>query len=412
MNLRTLLLVLLLALTATGCRAMIAGSDVGPAEPLTEPLIVEEPTAEPELEVPTPAAEPTAEAVAAFCPEVARPSLFLFVPDEGYQLFDPASGQTCELASLHSEALMPRFGGGDLFYTMRSVDALGVYRLQPGGEPQLLPATSIMIQEDSYVDLNYIVSDDGTTMAWSIIGPGEADQSLSDLFVAPVSNEDVPVIALVSQSQPELRVLQPIRFSADNSVLYYTLAPMGIGGSWIGFTGRYDNLYAAPAAGGSPTLIFDCQELGMMLCLGDFQVYENELLMLAYVDSREDGEGALVLLNGDGQEINRLTPGGNYVGYPTISPAGELVFYSAELSEESLLPQAATLYRVAPPTGPAEVLAIGPQLILPQRFMDDSTLVVGYAQDEMTWGLALVNMFGEMQVVEQYPNAVLTDVVH
>lgn len=117
MNLRTLLLALLLAFAATGCTAMIAGSEVGPADPLTEPSIVEEPAAAPEVEVPTPVPGPTAEAVTAFCPEVARPALFLFVPDKGYQLFDPAGGQNCALASLHSEALMPRFGGGDLFYT-------------------------------------------------------------------------------------------------------------------------------------------------------------------------------------------------------------------------------------------------------------------------------------------------------
>lgn len=410
MNLRALFLVLLLAFAATGCTAMITGSEVGPADPVTEPVTGEEPAAEPEVEVPTPAPRPTAEPVAAFCPEVARPSLFLFVPNEPYQLFDPASGQNCQLASLNSEVLMPRFGGGDLFYAMRGVDTLGVYRLQPGGEPEALPAASVMIQEGTYVDLNYIVSDDGTMMAWSVIGPGEADQTLSDLFVASVSSEgEVPVIALVSQSRPEPRALQPVRLSADNSVLYYTLAPMGIGGSWIGFTGRYDNLYAAPAAGGPPTLIFDCQELGLTLCLGDFQVHENELLMLAYVDNRE--EGTVVLLNGEGQEINRLTPGGDYLGYPTIGPAGELVFYSAELTEESLLPQAATLYRVAPPTGPAEVLASVPQLLPPQRFLNDSTIVVGYARDEMSWGIALVNVLGEMQVIEEYPNAVLTDLV-
>ena len=102
---------------------------------------------------------------------------------------------------------------------------------------------------------------------------------------------------------------------------------------------------------------------------------------------------------------------GDYVGYPTVNPAGELVFYTAGLSQESLVPEAATLYRVAPPTAPAQALANDAQLVLPQRFLDDSTAIVSYAHDEMNWGLALVSMMGEMTVVDGVENAQLIDVL-
>lgn len=55
---------------------------------------------------------------------------------------------------------------------------------------------------------------------------------------------------------------------------------------------------------------------------------------------------------------------------------------------------------IATPTAPAEQLAAAPQLLLPNRFFDDNRIVVGYAFDETSWGLAIVDMAGEVQAVE------------
>jgi hypothetical protein len=181
-------------------------------------------------------------------------------------------------------------------------------------------------------------------------------------------------------------------------VLYYALQPYGIGGIWSSYVGRYDNLHAlSTEAGGMPETIFDCADYGLGLCLGDFFVAGNTVTGLVYVDA---AAGAVVIQDGEGVVLNTLVAEEEYVGYPTWGPGGELVYYSATLSDDPnsvAAPKMGFLHRVAPHTAPAETVASDPALLLPIRFFNETQVVVNWAGEDDSWGLALVGIDGVLQ---------------
>jgi hypothetical protein len=213
-----------------------------------------------------------------------------------------------------------------------------------------------------------------------------------------------------SQPGGARRVLLPVRFSEDNSVLFYSLQPVGLGGAWSAFSGRYDSLFSTSTAGGAVTSIFECATLELFLCLGDFYQLEGQVLGLTYVD---DKTKSIVVLNNEGQTLNTLTPGTTYVGYPTYSPQAELVYMAADLSEESINPLASTIYRVAPPVAPAEVVVSDPGLLPIPTYYSDTGLAIGYvASDGMSYGQGVVDMTSyTFQPLSEWPIAILAGVL-
>jgi len=191
----------------------------------------------------------------------------------------------------------------------------------------------------------------------------------------------------------------PVRFSDDNSTLFYTQQPLGIGGIWNAYIGRYDNLYALHlATDAEPELVFDCAGEQNRLCIGDFIETEGQVTSLAYVEGR-----SVFIINGAGALLNTIALEDDYVGYPMFGPSGELVFYGADLDEgpnASIMPLMGTIYRVAPPTAPHEVLATDPGLFLPREWLDPSHIVVGYVGSNEEWGMAIVDIQGSLQIVD------------
>jgi hypothetical protein len=205
------------------------------------------------------------------------------------------------------------------------------------------------------------------------------------------------------------RSLIPVRFSDDGNTLFYSLQPIGIGGSWIAFTGRYNNLFHTPSAGGVLTPIFDCASLGLFLCIGDFYLVNNQVANLVYTN---DQTKEVVVLDGQGQVINTLPVQAEYVGFPMFSPTAELAFYTAALGDNFPSPTTASLYRVAPPTAPAEVAATDPNLVLPQFFLDGSHLVTSYVMADNNWGLAVTDILnGSITPLTQWPNGTAVGVL-
>ncbi|HEX6384110.1 MAG TPA: hypothetical protein VF177_05520 [Anaerolineae bacterium] len=431
MNKALLLISLLFLFVLVGCRAPEpedAGDDVvtsiaatpevaspeATTEARPETTATEEPTAT--AEATAPAAEtPTAEATAPpgavsdrFCPDVTRPALILFIPGEEYVVTNPLTGETCSLP--FPEPLPGRLqAAGDALYYQADADGtIVVHRLAPDGAVETLSYTAIDPSERGLA-LEFVASDEGDTIAWSSAGPDPDDQEnvVSDLWLADIASGEVSLLAS-HVAEGESRALIPVRFSETGETLVYTLQPIGLGGIWSAFVGRYDNLYTIPVTGGEPTLVYDCAADGLFLCIGDFDIFRDEAPTLAIVDA----EAGTVLVRSSGQVINTLPIDAEYVAFPTFSQAGELIFYSADLSEEDVLPQAASLHRVAPPTAPAETVISDPRILLPQRFLDDSHVVVGFAGENDSWGLALVNIHqGTLQPLSEWPNASLVGVL-
>lgn len=340
-----------------------------------------------------------------FCPLVSAPAVALFLPGEGYLITNPLTGASCRTA-LDGE-VPGRFEASTsgVFYHVEEGDRLVLKHLAYDGMASLLSFTARA--KDGLFYPAYAVSDDGQRVAWShdsvaSTGADGRNEIRSELFVANVngSGMDAPLLGLDTQMFAD-RAVAPVRFSADNRVLFYTLQPLYGDGPWVSFTGRYDNLYALPLDSAAVDVsqqqpIFDCASLGLFLCLGDFAEVNGEVTSMAYVDANK----ALVVQNGAGENLNVIALGADYVGFPTFGPGGELVFYAAEFGPDPLRPAPGTIYRVAP----QDTLASAEGLLPPQAWLDGTHVVVGYSGAPENWGTAIVGLDGTLQVIEEAPN--------
>jgi hypothetical protein len=411
-------LLLLLAVTLAACRPAVETDPVTP--PAGTPV-----TAIPDIEGSGATAEPVATAATeaetrpgeatTSCPEIARPGILLFLADEQYALFDPASGESCPLA--FAEPPIP-----GLVATAQDEIYLAGHTMGPDGEATVIsrymPDGTVEVLDYTLVDsgsgatlVAFTVSADARLIAWSVLGPvSDTEMPSPGLFIA-----DLETGELLAQIAPEVgqapRAPEPIRFSEDGSTLYYALQPYGLGGLWSSYAGRYDNLYTVATDGtGTPELIFDCAELAQGLCLGDFLVVDSTVTGLAYTD-RETG--TVVIQNGQGDVLNTVKAEEEYVGYPTWGSSGELVYYAADLSDDpnvSTAPEMGFLYRLAPPTGPAELLANDAALLLPVRFVDDSQIAATWAGENGVRGFTLVGVDGTVEMPSAPASATLLGV--
>lgn len=353
----------------------------------------------------------TAVGQAALCPEITRPAMSLYLPGDGHALFDPASGATCTLPFAEAIPGMVIMAQNDFFVAGRAAGPEGqatvIQRYRRNGTVAALPYTMTNTQAGTEL-VAFTVADDARLIAWSVLGrTGDGDLPAPALYIADL--ETSQVLTSVSPEVGEAPLaLAPIQFSQDGSMLYYALQPYGLGGMWSSYVARYHNLYAVATDGtGTPALLFDCAELRLGLCLGDFFLVDGLVTGLAYVDWPAD---AIVIQNGEGDVLNVLAAEEEYIGYPTWGPGGEFVYYTANLSGDpatSPFPQLGILHRVAPPTAPAETMASDPRLLLPVRFLNDTQVVAGWAGENDSRGLALVGIDGSIQVLDVPAGAML-----
>lgn len=346
----------------------------------------------------------------ALCPEVARPAVVLFVPGENYLITNPLASGECYTTLDGDVPGNFKATAEGIYYPLLEGDQFVVKRLGYDGSASLLDFTAVE-RDDALLFHSFAVSSDGQRIAWAAAAAGgdSGTMATSSLWVASIDgSETVAPLPEYQAPSGQQRALVPVGFSEDNARLYYTLQPVGIGGSWASFVGRYDNLYMLQLnTDASPTLIFDCAEHDLFLCIGDFYEVAGQVSTLAYVDGT-----SVVILNGAGETLNTLdVAGADYVGYPTFGPGGELVFYSADLGDEDIRPEMGTIHRVAPPTAPAEVLASDRGLLPPQGWLDASHVIVGYVSGDNNWGTAMVGLDSSLQVLPSEPAASFVDVL-
>lgn len=396
--------------------------EVSTAVPATEEPtaeIVELPTPTEEVvqpaptEEPSPTAEPEAQEPGGLCPDFPRPALVLFIAED-YHLFDSSTGELCTL-EFEENVIggMVAVAGDDFFVNSHTTGSEGaatvIQRISSDGSVQELPYTLVDTEHGTTL-VGFTLSPDASLIAWSVLGGSAVGSDFPSSSLTITNLETGTHQASFGNEGDAPRALRPIRFSDDGSMLYYTNQPYGIGGSWIAFVGRYDNLYAVPTDGsGSPELIFDCADIGTGLCIGDFTVYDNAINGLAYVDRAQN---AVIIENGQGQILNTLVSEEAYIGYPSWSPSGELVYYTADIveSEGSPAPEVGILHRVAPPNAPSEVLLADPGLLLPVRYLNDTQLIVQWLAEDGNWTFALANPDGTVQTFDLPMGASFIDI--
>ena len=353
----------------------------------------------------------TQPAVAILCPEVPRPALLLSM-GTGFELHNPLSGERCAVPGL-TEDIGPEFIGGDSIYFMQrnpEGTTVSIARVGPDGAVELLPGTEA--SGDTYYLQQFTVAADGSRLAWSQSQPvgGEANPMglSSTMWLADAGGANA-MTAFVDIIGGPNHIATPIRFTGDGQTLYFTWQPIGLGGAWSSFNGRYDNIYRLPAAGGNWEVVFDCADRQLFLCIGDFKDDGT----LAYIDA----ERAIHVVGPDGAEVAAITTADDYAGYPTFNADGDLFYSTAVLPQDDSavpFPSPGTVYRVAAPyTGSPEVVASAGGVLTAagaQPFLDATHLVIGYAEGEM-WGSALLDTTtGAITRLEPWPNAYLSAV--
>jgi hypothetical protein len=340
---------------------------------------------------------------------VPRPALLLST-GTAYELHNPLSGERCTVP-LPGEDLGTEFiAGGRIYFLQRDPEAmtLTVSRLNPDGTIEPIPATQS--SGNLSFQVQFAVAPDESRLAWSeVLTPEDpnAPGLTSSLWLA-APDGSAPVAVFEGLVTNEFVVGTPIRFSADGQTLFFTWQPIGLGGMWNAFNGRYDNLYRVSAAGGELEKIFDCGDLDLFLCAGDFQDDGT----VAYIDT----ERVIHVLGPDGAEVGTVPTPDDYVGYPTFSPTGDLFYSTALLPAEGtdvVLPAPGFLYRTtAPYTSDPELVASAEGLLtafMAQPFLDAAHLVASYAESDM-WGSALVGTNATITPLEPWPNAYLAAV--
>jgi dipeptidyl aminopeptidase/acylaminoacyl peptidase len=250
----------------------------------------------------------------------------------------------------------------------------------------------------------YALSDDGSKIAWArtaIYTDVDPPIYRNDLWAANIDGSgQVTLQEQVENTQK--RFLQPVRFSSDNSELFYASQPDELG---FDFSGRYDNIYSIPVVGGEPQLIFACQTAQNPICIGDITPDGS---VLAYTQ-RDTGE--VKVMNRDGNLLGSFTPlATDYVGSAVFGPTGKLAFVSATLSESGEddvlpLPSPGYISLVEPPYSNEARILLTDGVITLWEWVDDNRLAYGSIDENGNVGTSIVTIDG--QVIELSPTYAL-----
>jgi hypothetical protein len=350
----------------------------------------------PQAIAPPPSPEPLVIGPEGLCPDITRPAVLVidFERPGGVNMIDPATQAVCPF-----QLNQPPYGrittaGGKIYYAVYDPEAktVTVWQLDPGGQQTPLSFTTVNMAV--FGPFNFTVSGDGSKIAWARAIPGvEGDSPLyrNDLWAANMDGS--AQVKLLDQVEYELSYVEPVRFGADQSTLFYALQLDGLGGPVFTFSGRYNSMYSLPGSGGEPRLLFACPA-DQPICIGDISPDGSAL---AYVQS---GQG-VVVLGSDGQILSMLTPpASDYAGSPVFGPSGNLAFVSATLAQtgEQALPQANPGYisLVAPPyTGEVKTLLSDNTIINTWVWLDENRLLYGAMDEAANIGTAIVTLDGQ-----------------
>lgn len=394
------------AATATSGQPATGATAPGVTTATAPVAVTDAPTGEPATEtVPTPT--PTA-APAVLCAELGRPALILST-GPGFEGYDPRTGARCPLPLPETTGYL-QTGGERLYFVAFDSEAGTNVVSRLNADRSVEPLEPTRATGDVYYLLRFTVAANEGRLAWSRMAT-QADASatalLGSLWIGAADGSEATAV-FENQMGGESRIVAPIRFTADGAMLYYTWEPIGLGGAWNAFNGRYDNIYRVPVAGGAPEKVFDCADAGLFLCAGDFLDDGT----VTYIDI----DRTIHIVGLDGTPLAAIPTTGDYAGYPTFSPSGDLYYSEAVLSGDTLslpLPAPGTVYTLASPyTGVPAVVASADGLLTSagaRPFLDAEHLVVGYEADEM-WGTALLSTAGEIAPLEPWPNAYLATV--
>ncbi|HRV95122.1 MAG TPA: hypothetical protein P5526_23390 [Anaerolineae bacterium] len=334
---------------------------------------------------------------AGLCPEITRPAILTvdFETPNVLTLVEPETQATCEVNLSRLPVGRIATSVGAIFYPVFDPEneTVTVLRIGADGEQHLLPFTQLPAEEQSPTD--FVISPDGSTIAWTqtIINTDvDPAQYTNSLWLAQIDGSNQMTVLDQVQNE-ETRFITPIRFSADGSQLFYALQPDVPG---LAVSGRFDDLYSVPVAGGEPELVYVCpEEAQNAFCISGFALDGS---VLAIIQPAED---TIQVVDQSETLINSIPlPATDYVERTAFSPNGNLAFVTATLSqaseEDPLYPDPGYLTVLAAPySDSAQTLLSDSSVGTLWGWLDDNRLIYGTIDEEGETGTAIVTLEGQ-----------------
>lgn len=357
----------------------------------------------PQQAEPTPTPGAVVEPSTALCPEIGRPALVTVNVNSPDLLFlvEPDSQASCEFGLSQLPFGRIAIAAGNIFYPVFDAQAkfVSILELKANGEQIPLAFTRMAMEQPGPFD--FVVSSDASKIAWAqteIERESEPPIYRNSLWLADL--DGARQITLLDQVENnEIRFVTPIRFSSNGDRLYYALQP-DIGGP--AFSGRYDNLYSIPVAGGQAQLHYACPSSENSICITGFGPDDSVLTVI------QPTENTLQIMAKDGGLINTISlPAIDYVERAAFSPNGNLAFVSATLTgggeNEPPAPNPGYISFLAPPyTGQAQILFSDNRVGTIWGWLDETRLIFGALDQAGNTNSSLISTDG--QVIELSPN--------
>ena len=322
------------------------------------------------------------------CSDLPRPAMF-FQADEGddYILYHAASKSECTMRFDPAIGRLLALTTNGIYYstdvTREESTKQQIIHYANDGTLTRLP----LLDADNLYHY-FVISPSGSQIAWSQLKIAKitADNHkilVSELYSARADGSEAKLlyrvdnVAEVERGAPYIAwMIQPLRF-VDDGTLLFTVQPDGKGGSWNAYTGRYSNLYRVSLSAGDITLVYECPVDDYSDCIGDISA-DN-----AYFVVTKRQVGKVTVFEMDGTAVATYSgPGQNYIGRPTFSPSGDLVFMSADVVEDRVTIEQAYISFVAKPYEEATVTLVREPLSFIWGWVDDQHILYTAVKDE------------------------------
>jgi hypothetical protein len=253
--------------------------------------------------------------------------------------------------------------------------------------------------------LYFVISSSGSQVAWSqlrIEKTTEDEQiAVSELYSAKADGSEIRLLhsvdnaAEVKRGEPFITwIIQPLHFVDDSDILF-TVQPDGRGGAWNSSTGRYSNLYQMSISRGDPTLVYECPvEDYSSFCIGDISADSAYFA----VTTREANE--ITVFQIDGTPVATYSgPGQDYIGFPTFSPTGDLVFMSADVAEDQITIEQGFMSLVTKPYEKAAIMLLSEPLSFIWDWVDEQHILYTSVEDNQVqaFSKSLVKLDGSVE---------------
>ncbi len=339
------------------------------------------------------------------CPDLPRPAMFFQAKDEdGYILRHAASKSECTMQFDPAIGRLLALTANGIYYStdVASEESTKQQIIHYASDGTL---TRLPLLDADNLYHYFVISPSGSQIAWSQLKIAKITEDnhkilVSELYSANADGSEVQLLhsvdntAEVKRDTPYIAwMIRPLRF-VDDGALLFTVQPDGKGGSWNAYTGRYNNLYRVSLSDGDITLVYECPVDDYSDCIGDISA-DN-----AYFVVTKRQVGKVTVFQMDGTAVATYSgPGQDYIGHPTFSPTGDLVFMSADVVEDQITIEQAYISFVAKPYEKAAVTLVREPLSFIWGWADDQHILYTAVEDKQfqEFQESVVNLDGNVE---------------